>query len=277
MLSPWQFKVSGISTKQAFLLAALLCSGQACFAKEIIAAPGIEPPTAPVMDKPETISPTSVTNELPKDPDEEKAKAEAEAKAKAEAEAKAATEVKTAAKPEPPKKPTPLPPPKGMPQAMKLFHSHLYAQAQKQFENFINSGIADEATHYNLALCLYYQRKYTACLKQFDWVGKYGKAVPTMQMRSQSIAGVLRKLMSGTCPGNCLRANDPRWRPEPAFGGALGIRFNISDGFKAFSQNHMGHIIQTIDGIPQDVGPCPTCGGAGAMTPLRDGAPLPNQ
>ena len=34
---------------------------------------------------------------------------------------------------------------------------------------------------------------------------------------------------------------------------------------------------QTVNGIVQDVGPCPTCGGAGAMTPLRDGAPLPNQ
>lgn len=275
MLKAWRFKVSRSSLVKTTLLAACIGMMPPTPAKEEISAPGIEPPPTAVMDKPETISPTSVTNPLPKDPEEEKAKlqAEAEAKVKEEAEAKAAA----AAKPEPPKKPTPLPAPKGMPQAMKLFNAHQYAQAQKQFESFINTGVADEATHYQLALCLYYQRKYTACLKQFDWVGKYGKATPALQTRSQSISGLLRKLMAGTCPGNCLRVNDPRWQPTPGFGGGLGIRFATSDGYVAFSQNHIGHIIQTVNGIVQDVGPCPTCGGAGAMTPLRDGAPLPNQ
>lgn len=289
MLRAWRFKVSRSFLIKAPLLAAcismmpLTCVVPLTFmvppsyAKEEISAPGIEPPPTAIMDKPEAISPTSVTNPLPKDPEEEKAKLEAEAKAKAEADAKAAAEAKAAAKPEPPKKPTPLPAPKGMPQAMKLFNAHQYAQAQKQFESFINTGVADEATHYQLALCLYYQRKYTACLKQFDWVGKYGKATPALQTRSQSISGLLRKLMAGICPGNCLRVNDPRWQPTPGFGGGLGIRFPTSDGYVAFSQNHTGHIIQTVNGIVQDVGPCPTCGGAGAMTPLRDGAPLPNQ
>ncbi len=87
-----------------------------------------------------------------------------------------------------PKPPENVAPP-GMPAAMKLFNTGKYALAQKQFEKFINTGVADEATHMNLAYCLYYQRKYSQALKQFDWVGKNAKHSFSMQFKAQKQGG----------------------------------------------------------------------------------------
>jgi hypothetical protein len=167
-------------------------------------------------------------------------------------------------------------PPKEMPAAMKLFSAGKYALAQKQFETFINSGVADEATHMNLAYCLYYQRKYTAALKQFDWVNKNAKHSISMQMKAQATAAAIRSCMRGICPGQCLKPSDPRWQALPSAGDGKWIKWTVGGGaWKAFSEHHMGDVIQMVGGMPTDMGTCPICGGTGTVTPLKDGAALP--
>jgi hypothetical protein len=173
-------------------------------------------------------------------------------------------------------------PPKGMPAAMKLFNSGKYAFAQKEFEKFVNTGVADEDTHMNLAYCLYYQRKYTQALKQFDWVNKNAKHSMSMQMKAQNTAAAIRSCMRGICPGSCLKPSDPRWQVIPSLGAGKWCKFTMSDGhggtgWHAFSEGHMGDMIQMVDGKPTDMGPCPVCGGRGTVTPLKDGDALPGQ
>ncbi|MBS2008306.1 MAG: hypothetical protein JST01_14760 [Cyanobacteria bacterium SZAS TMP-1] len=176
--------------------------------------------------------------------------------------------------------PPPLPEekhPAEMPAAMKLFNARKYAEAQKMFEKFINTGVADEATHMNLAYCLYYQRKYTAALKQFHWVSSNAKHDPRMRMKAETTSSALSTLMSGICPANCLKPNDPHWAVDPKFGSGKIYKFSMGNGaWKGFSEGHMGDLIQFQHGEPFDVGPCPTCGGKGYLVPLRDGDPLPN-
>jgi len=167
--------------------------------------------------------------------------------------------------------------PAEMPAAMKLFYAGNYAAAQKMFEKFINTGIADEETHYNLGLCLYYQRRYTASLKEFGWMSKNAKHNFSLKFKAEKTSGAIRTLMSGICPGNCLKPNDPHWSYDPSVGPGKYYKFTTKNGWKGFSEGHMGDVIVFKDGEPFDAGPCPTCGGRGTIPQLHDGDPLPNQ
>lgn len=154
-----------------------------------------------------------------------------------------------------PKLPDEVPRP-GMPAAMKLYNAGKYALAQKEFEKFINTGVADEATHMNLAYCLYYQRKYIQSLKQFDWVATNAKHNFSMKFKAENTAGAIRTYMRGVCPGNCVKPNDPHWKRMPSLGNGLFYSFPMRDGgTKYFSEGHLGDVVQTIDGVPQDIGP----------------------
>jgi hypothetical protein len=168
-------------------------------------------------------------------------------------------------------------PPKGMAEAMKLFNARQYALAQKQFEKFINTGVADDATHMNLAYCLYYQKKYTQCLPQFDWVNKYAVHHTGMQMTASHTAEAIRSYMKGLCPSPCMKPFDGRWRPDNKLGPGLWYKYVLPDGvsFKAFDETKKGNLVVMHHGMATDLGACPTCGGTGYVQGLKDGDPPP--
>jgi hypothetical protein len=173
-------------------------------------------------------------------------------------------------------KPAETPPPPGMEAALKLFKAKKWALAQKSFEGFINIGKADVQTHQCLAYCYYYQRIYSKAMLQFEWVAKNAQHI-SEKVSAANTARVLRCYRAGICPSNCLKPNDPRWAKVPGGGDELWITFHYSNGYKRWSEHHVGQVITFVNGEPQNAGTCPTCGGTGTVKVLKDGAPPPTQ
>lgn len=69
------------------------------------------------------------------------------------------------------------------------------------------------------------------------------------------------------CPGNCLKLATPGWHHQSVEGHPdtdIWFSFRAPNGWAAYSQNHIGHIIRTYSDKPaEDVGVCPTCNGTG--------------
>ena len=163
------------------------------------------------------------------------------------------------------------PAPPGQAAALKLYSAHKYLLSQQALQKLISEGAANTNTHLYLAYSYYYQRIYSKALKEFDWVGKYGVEFKD-KFKADQTSMALRTLMRGVCPGSCLKPGDPRWSMVE---GRMVAKFPVTNGWKGFTEGHMGHVIQIINGDPTDVGSCPICGGTGTIQPLHDGSPIP--
>ena len=169
------------------------------------------------------------------------------------------------------------PPPKGQDVAVKLYSQRKFIEAAKMFEGFINNGTADTNTHAYYAYCLYNTKRYSKALAQWRWVVDHAKSVELKRSAENSMR-MLQGYMRGVCPGNCLKANDPR------FGHYSGldpqkrwIKFSRPGGWTAVSDEHVGQLLVTDkDGTVHPGDTCPTCGGTGTVPVLRDGQPLPH-
>jgi len=172
-------------------------------------------------------------------------------------------------------KPGDRPPPPDFAAAEKLYNARKFALAQKEFQKYIALGLDDVKTHFELAYCYYYQKIYSKAQKEFEWVAKNAKLV-SMKNGAASTARTLQCYRAGVCPGNCLKANDPRWQHLPGKDpNELWIKFPFSGGWNAWSQNHIGQVVEYVNGKPENKGTCPICGGTGTVAVLKDGAPLP--
>ena len=66
------------------------------------------------------------------------------------------------------------------------------------------------------------------------------------------------------CPGKCMKLSVGRWEhmdvagPDPK---ELWQRHTGSKGWHAWTSNHVGEVIEIRNGMPENVGKCPTCGG----------------
>jgi hypothetical protein len=49
------------------------------------------------------------------------------------------------------------------------------------------------------------------------------------------------------------------------------IKFSYAGGHHAWNQNHIGDVIEYVNGRPENKGPCQICGGTTKVTPLKDG------
>ncbi len=69
------------------------------------------------------------------------------------------------------------------------------------------------------------------------------------------------------CPGDCLKLATPGWHHQDIQGFPdtdVWFTFRYAGGWSAFSQRHIGHIIQTHpDQAAKDTGICPICDGTG--------------
>lgn len=68
------------------------------------------------------------------------------------------------------------------------------------------------------------------------------------------------------CPNNCLKRETEGWRSMDVKGHPptdVWMTFTDDKGsWVAFNQNHVGHVIQRVNGTPTDVGVCPVCKGS---------------
>lgn len=65
------------------------------------------------------------------------------------------------------------------------------------------------------------------------------------------------------CPGSCMKKSDPGWAPLPGHDG-LWLKFNNrtgGDGYQAWSQGHIGQVVEYQNGIAVNVGVCKICQG----------------
>jgi hypothetical protein len=71
------------------------------------------------------------------------------------------------------------------------------------------------------------------------------------------------------CTAACLKKDDPGWQHMDVAGHSpneLWMRFDNDDhGWKAWSQGHIGELIEKVDGKWVDKGACPVCQGTGRM------------
>lgn len=72
------------------------------------------------------------------------------------------------------------------------------------------------------------------------------------------------------CPGPCLKLSVGIWerniRGLPP--GILGRKFPYADGngYYAWSEHHLGQVIEMVNGEPKNMGACKICGGKGKVT-----------
>ncbi len=163
--------------------------------------------------------------------------------------------------------------PPGYEAAVKAFNEKKYPSAIAQFENLIKGGATNEAIHNYLAQCYYYQRAYSKAIKEYEWVAKNGKNGISLQHSAAKMARTLKCYMSGVCPENCVKANDPRWQTSPGHPG-LWIKFNTPDGPHYLSRVHIGQTLTLHGGHPHAGERCPVCRGTGKVRALKDGDPL---
>lgn len=171
-----------------------------------------------------------------------------------------------------PEKPAAKPAPAGQAAAVKLFSERKYAAAAAQFDKFIKDGSANSDTHEYMAYCEYNQRHYTKALNQFDWVAKWTPDNYKLRTSAERAGSMLRGQMAGICPQPCLKPNDPRWQ---RVGDHREIHWNITNGWTGVTDHHMGQLISVKNDQIVNGGVCPTCGGTGRVTPLRDGDAIP--
>lgn len=70
------------------------------------------------------------------------------------------------------------------------------------------------------------------------------------------------------CPGKCLKLTQGTWIHMAVDGHPptdVWQRFQTATGWRAFNQNHVGHVIEYRDGDWVDTGLCPICHGKGKI------------
>jgi hypothetical protein len=67
------------------------------------------------------------------------------------------------------------------------------------------------------------------------------------------------------CPNpKCLKLSDGGWYKKPDR--SRWKKFNTANGYKEWSEHHIGQVIDKIDGDYQNLGECPVCGGIATIT-----------
>src|ERR1051326_1362470 len=72
------------------------------------------------------------------------------------------------------------------------------------------------------------------------------------------------------CPGSCLKLSKGDWQRQNVEGhdpNLLWRRFKWGNGYQytAWSQSHVGEVIEMQNGVPVDIGKCKICGGTGRV------------
>lgn len=258
---------------RANLLALILsiAFSNASLAQDSSATP-VSPPTTPETPAtPETtapptpsVQPTPATQgdvaaqKTQEEEQEEEQKAEAEAR-KAEAAAKKDAEKKARDA--------------DYAKGSQLFQSKKYAEAIKVLQKAASSTADDGEAKILLGYCYYSLKQYPAALKQYHLAAEKGTLV-SVRNRAQKLEQTLNSYMRGICPGNCLKPSTPGWRKMNVPGKPdhlVWMVFPYKDtgtrgGSEYWSNDHMGEVIEYVNGRPINKGKCPICRGTGKVS-----------
>ncbi len=154
-----------------------------------------------------------------------------------------------------------------------LFQAKKYAVALKSFQKAADSGADDGNARTMMGYCYYEMHQYPEALLQYNRAAKDGKLI-SVKNKAQYLAKRLNASIQGICPGNCLKPSMPGWHKMNVPGKPERLVWMVypyldpagKGGSEYWSNDHMGEVIEYVNGRPIDKGRCPICGGTGRVS-----------
>jgi len=167
----------------------------------------------------------------------------------------------------------------------KKKHDDAYALGAKYYQNknyslAINalmtaaSSQADDGTAgILLGYCFYQRKQYPRALKQYLDVSEHAHSI-SKKNEALKLAQRLDSYMKGICPGNCLKPSMQGWHKMTVPGCPDRLVWMVypyldpagKGGSEYWSNDHMGEVIEYVNGRPVNKGKCPICGGTGKVS-----------
>lgn len=155
----------------------------------------------------------------------------------------------------------------------KLFQEKKYPAAAASLAVAAQSPLDDGEAGILLGYCFYEMHQYQKALEQYKKVSETGKLI-SVKNRAQRLAATLNSYMKGICPGNCLKPSTPGWRKMDVPGKPDRLVWMVfpyldpagKGGSEYWSNDHMGEVIEYVNGRPINKGPCPLCSGTGKVS-----------
>lgn len=155
----------------------------------------------------------------------------------------------------------------------QLFQKKKFAEAIKHLQKAASSTADDGEAKILLGYAHYNLKQYDAALKQYHLASEKGTLV-SIRNRAGKLERTLSCYMRGVCPGNCLKPSMPGWRKMNVPGKPAHLVWMVypyldpagKGGSEYWSNDHMGEVIEYVNGRPFNKGKCPTCQGTGKVS-----------
>jgi len=124
-----------------------------------------------------------------------------------------------------------------------------------------------------LGYCYYQKKQYSKALKQYLDVSEHARSI-SKKNEALKLAQRLDTYMKGICPGNCLKPSMQGWHKMTVAGCPDRLVWMVypyldpagKGGSEYWSNDHMGEVIEYVNGRPVNKGKCPICGGTGKVS-----------
>lgn len=158
----------------------------------------------------------------------------------------------------------------------KLFQAKKYVEALIHYSKAADTTVDDGECRIRVGDCYFHLQEYEKALKQYQMVAEEGKRV-SVKRKAQQLAQRLSNMMKGICPGNCLKPGMKGWRKMKVEGTPDRLVWMIypyldkegKGGYEYWSNDHMGEVIEYVNGRPKNKGKCPICNGTGKITLVK--------
>lgn len=155
----------------------------------------------------------------------------------------------------------------------KLYQTQKFQEALKHFQNAAATEADDGEARIMVGYCYYSLKQYDKALKEYTLAADKGKLI-SVRNKAQRLAQTLRTYMVGICPGNCLKPSMPGWRKMNVPGKPDRLVWMVypyldpagKGGSEYWSNDHMGEVIEYVNGRPINKGTCPICNGTGKVS-----------
>lgn len=156
---------------------------------------------------------------------------------------------------------------------VNLYRQKKYQLAAKSLQAAAKLPAEDGEAGILLGYCFFEQHQYKQALAQYEHVAASARLI-SIKNRAQKLAATLDSYMKGICPGNCLKPSMPGWRKMSVPGTPDRLVWMVfpylepagKGGSEYWSNDHMGEVIEYVNGRPVNKGTCPICGGTGKVS-----------
>ncbi len=155
----------------------------------------------------------------------------------------------------------------------KFYQTKKFAEALKHFQKAAATQADDGEARIMAGYCYYSLKQYEKALKEYTLAADKGKLI-SVRNKAQRLAQRLSSYLRGICPGNCLKPSMPGWRKMNVPGKPDRLVWMVypyldpegRGGSEFWSNDHMGEVIEYVNGRPINKGVCPICNGTGKVS-----------